>query len=100
MNITELVSRLYIVNHTDRPSEDHIAEKREDGFYYIHPKLRKVKIYHAMQPTNPTPLKDFGVYVEVELGRLSGRLFGGSVAKYIDGRPRKWQGENTFSFRL
>ena len=41
-------SGFFIVNRYDRPSEDHIAERRKDGYlYYVHPKLRNEEIGRA-----------------------------------------------------
>jgi hypothetical protein len=92
-------SGFFIVNRYDRPSEDHIAERRKDGYlYYIHPKLRNEKRYLAMNPDDPTPLEDFGIRILIEDGELHGKLVDPSRATYIDGRARKWQGGTEFSF--
>jgi hypothetical protein len=94
------MSGLYIVNVFDCPSEEHLAEKRSNGkFYYVHPSLRKEKRYHGMTPENPTPVEDFGLIVERSGGRVAGVLAGESRAVYRDGRPRKWQGRESFEFR-
>jgi hypothetical protein len=92
-------SGFFIVNRYDRPSEDYIAERRKDGFlYYVHPKLRNEKRYWAMNPSDPTPLEDFGIRILIEDGELHGKLVDPSRATYLDGRARKWQGEDEFSF--
>ncbi len=65
-------SGFFIVNDFDRPDEERIAGKGKDGkFYYIHPSLRDVKLYHDMTPTNPTPLEDFGIRWMVDGFRLA-----------------------------
>jgi hypothetical protein len=92
-------SGFFIVNRYDRPSEDHIAERRKDGYlYYVHPKLRNEKRYWAMNPDDPTPLEDFGIRILIEGGDLHGKLVDPSRATYLDGRARKWQGGAEFSF--
>lgn len=92
-------SGFFIVNRYDRPSADHIAERRNDGYlYYVHPKLRNEKKYWAMNPDDPTPLEDFGIRIMIEGGELHGKLVDPSRATYIDGRARNWQGDNEFSF--
>lgn len=92
-------SGFFIVNRYDRPSEEHIAERRENGYlYYIHPSLRNEKRYWAMNPDDPTPLKDFGVRILIEGGNVHGKLIDPSRATYLDGRARKWQGSDEFSF--
>jgi hypothetical protein len=95
----ESTSIFYIVNLFDRPDERHITEKRQDGlFYYIHPSLRDEKRYWKMNPLNPTPVGDFGISITIENGMIRGSLTSPSVAKYGDGRPRKWQGADDFTF--
>jgi len=104
MNASAIISSsgFYIVNTYDRPSEDYIAEKRSDGkFYYVHPRLKNVKMYWGMTPEQPTPIEDFGIRV----AQLDGMLYGArdpempKTAAYSDGRPRKWQGAGIFEFR-
>jgi hypothetical protein len=92
-------SGFFIVNRYDRPSEDHVAERRKDGYmYYVHPKLRNEKRYWAMNPDDPTPLEDFGIRILIEGGKLHGKLVDPSRATYLDGRVRKWQGDVEFFF--
>jgi hypothetical protein len=94
-------SGFFIVNVHDRPSEAHIAEKHEDGkFYYVHPALRHDKRYWGMTPSNPTPIEDFGLMVDVKAGIFVGvqDLSAPVKATYLDGRERRWQGSRTFSF--
>jgi hypothetical protein len=92
-------SGFFIVNRYDRPSEYHIAERRKDGhLYYVHPKLRKEKRYWAMNPDDPTPLEDFGIRIMIKGGKLHGKLVDPSRATYLDGRVRKWQGDDEFFF--
>lgn len=89
----------FIVNDFDRPDEERIAMKGKDGkLYYIHPSLRDVKAYHGMTPSNPTPRQDFGILWMVDAGEFVGMLMDESVATYRDGRPRRWQGVERFSF--
>ena len=92
-------SGFFIVNRYDRPSEEHIAERRENGYlYYVHPSLRNEIRYWAMNPDDPTPIEDFGVRILIEGGKLHGKLIDPSRATYLDGRQRKWQGSEEFSF--
>ena len=89
------------MNSSDRPSEEHIAERRKDGkHYYIHPTLRDKKQFHGMTPSHPTPLESFGLLVDVKGGVFVGVRHGESIATYADGRPRRWQGSQRFSFYL
>lgn len=93
----ELTSRFYIVNRFDCPNEQHMSEKRADGlFYYIHPSLRHDKAYWGMNPSNPTPVEDFGISLTIENGVIRGVLKYPSIATYLDDRPRKWQGADAF----
>lgn len=93
--------KYYIVNEYDRPDGERIAEKRENGkFYYMHPSLRNVKQFHGMTPTNPTPIEDFGIVWSVVDGVFHGKLTNPSIATYKDGKPRRWQGWEEFSFKL
>ena len=96
-------SGFFVVNTYDRPSEEHIAQKRADGkFYYVHPRLKNVKLYWGMTPENPTPIEAFGLRIAL----MDGMLYGATdprlpkTAAYSDGRPRKWQGAKSFEFRF
>lgn len=97
-------SGFYVVNTYDRPSEEHIAQKRADGkFYYVHPRLKNVKQYWGMTPENPTPIEAFGIRIAL----MDGMLYGATdpsarsvTASYSDGSPRKWQGAKSFEFRF
>jgi hypothetical protein len=92
-------SGFFIVNVHDRPSAKHIAERRADGkFYYVHPALRNEKRYWGMNPEKPTPLEDFGIRWLIEEGRFHGKRIDPSRATYYDGRLRKWQDDDEFSF--
>ena len=94
-------SGFFIVNYVDRPDEERIAGKGQDGkFYYIHPSLRDVKLYHGMIPTDPTPLEDFGISWIVGDGKFVGLQLDECRATYRDGRPRRWQGVERFSFNI
>jgi|GEM_PF-4634694 len=94
-------SRFFIVNVYDRPSAEHIAERRADGkFYYVHPALRNEKQYRGMTPEKPTPLEDFGIRFLIEGGRFHGKRIDPSRATYNDGRLRNWQGDAEFSFSI
>lgn len=94
-------SGFFIVNDFDRPDEERIAGKGKDGkFYYIHPSLRDIKLYHGMRPNNPTPLEDFGIRWMVDAGKFVGMLIDECRATYQDGKPRKWQGAEQFSFSI
>lgn len=95
--------RFFIVNRFDRPAEQYIAERRKDGtFYYVHPRLRSDRRYHAMTPQDPTEVEAFGVRLQVADGVLSGVFdsYATPWATYSDGRPRRWQGSLNFSFSL
>lgn len=93
-------SGFYIVNHVDRPCEEHLAEKRSDGkFYYVHPSLRGHRIFWGMTPELPVHVEDFGILVDVKAGVLVGILDESiDTARYPDGLKRKWQGKRMFSF--
>jgi hypothetical protein len=88
---------LFIVNDFDRPDHKHLTIRKEDGLlYYVHPEMEKWK---GMSVDRATPLEDFGVTCHVELGILHGILTDeSSRATYRDGRPRRWQGPERFSF--
>lgn len=98
MNFMTNKNRFFIVNDFDRPSEELIAERRGEFFYYVHPEHTK---YGKMKSPMATPVEDFGVEIEVsEDGHLSGKLLHRSVATYPDGHPRRWQGRDTFNFQM
>lgn len=93
---------LYIIDDWDRPHEITIARKsKKNGkFYYIHHSLRNVKQHHGMTPDRPTKLEAFGIDWTISNGILTGNLVNTSTATYRDGRPRKWQGLESFTFSL
>lgn len=97
---TKMKLKFYIVNEFDRPSARHITIKGKDGkFYYIHPDLRH---WNEMVPTNPTPLEDFGIAMDMLMGNdhIHGKQGSPSVATYEDGRPRQWQDSEEFYFQF
>ena len=94
-------SGFYIVNETDRPDPERLAERQPDGaLNYVHPDLRNVDWYWGMPIDWATPVEDFGVFVEIKDGILRGRQLALSTAKYADGRGRRWQGPAEFQFPL
>ena len=94
-------NQLFIVNDFDRPQAKHIARQGRHGkFFYVHPLLRNVKQFHGMTPTDPTPVSDFGISLEIRDGAIYGKLDRESVATYRDGKPRKWQCESEFKITL
>ena len=94
-------TEFYILNDHDRPSAEMIVYKKRNGRYrYAHPKLRNIKDYANMTATNPTPVSYFGICIEIQGDTVTGMLTGGSIATYRDGRPRRWQGYGSFSFKF
>lgn len=95
------VHKYFIVNDFDKPCERFVAEKRADGkYYYVHPDLCDIKVYHGMTPDDPTPLDDFGIEWTVDDGQLFGTLTRKPTATYHDGRTRYWQDQSSFHFKL
>lgn len=91
--------QLYILDDHDQPCAKLLVHRMSDGtFRYCHPQMRNVKQYHGMTPTSPTPIQDFGVYIKYEKGTIYGELQQPSIATYRDGKPRRWQGEQSFQF--
>ena len=92
---------LYIVDDCDAPCFECIARKAKNGkFYYIHKKLRNVKQFYGMTPTNPAPLKDFGLTMQIKDGCLCFVKAHKSIATYRDGRPRDWQDYHSFNITI
>ncbi len=90
----------YIVDDYDRPEAEQIARRRRDGTYcYIHPKHRNKPEFKRMRPKRPTPLAEFGVFVQITDGIFYGTVIRESTATYAqDGKPRRWQGTKEFRF--
>lgn len=95
----------FITNEADRPFEEHITKKNEDGsLNYIHPRLAHIPTFHNMRFPDATPVADFGVLLLELDGDLVGVVIGESVVTYkhgrSEGKPRQWQGRPHFSFPL
>jgi hypothetical protein len=94
--------KYYIVNEFDRPYERHVAVEHKGKLYYLQRVTEPdMKIYDGMDMDRATPIEDFGITVREEKQgrRLVGVYFtrtGESTAKYKDGKPRRWQGEDVF----
>lgn len=87
----------WIIDETDRPIERHVVEcLSEEGLCrYIFPSLRG---WYAMRLSEKsTKLEDFGfLIVDHKNGGLSFVKMRPSVAKYSNGKPRRWQGKRNF----
>ena len=92
--------RYRIVNTFDRPCEELIAELRDDGkLYYVNPKFAGRAAFLGMLADESTPVEDFGLTLTMYGdGLLRGKAVRASVATYDDGRPRMWQGAQSFCF--
>jgi len=95
-----MTRRFYIVNDTDRPHENMIAELCGDGkLWYLDTKKRNR--YPGMAPESATLVQDFGLRIEVRDDVLHGEVTGApSTACYHDGMTRRWQGSVTFDVDL
>ena len=94
------MKEFFIVNTVDRPCEDMIAFKREDGKLCYASSEPRLRGYDGMDASRATPLGDFGLDIDIRNGRLVGRVVRGSTARYPDGLPRPWQGSNEFDVPL
>lgn len=98
---TALLGRFFILNDVECPEPKMVTEKREDGYYYVHPNLRREKRYWGMRGSETTtPVEAFGISLELEGNVLRGKLERESTATYRDGRSRLWQGEPKFQIKL
>lgn len=94
-------TEFYILNDFDRPEDEMLVYRKTNGcFRYAHPKHRRNKLYQNMTSRNATPVSDFGICIEIKGDTVTGMLTGKSVATYRDGRQRKWQGHESFSFKF
>lgn len=85
----------FIINDMDKPCERHVVQKIGPHQYkYLHPDLANWNIMEDSKMT--TNMKDFGFSVTIEGNRVHFRQTGLSCAKYYDGSPRQWQGEDEF----
>ena len=99
--VDAIVRQFYIPNDIDRPCEDHIAERWEDGrLYYVSSDLRNRKEYYGMELFPATLVEQFGITLEIKNGALWGEQVSSSKAKYRDGRVRRWQGSQHFYIPL
>lgn len=88
----------FIVNEFDRPWSECLAAYGTDGLlYYVHPRTRSGNPA-GMHDADATNAREFGITLTLENGVLRGRKTGDSVARYPDGSPRRWQGEDAFAF--
>ena len=90
------MKEFFIVNAVDRPCEDMIAFKREDGKLCYASSEPRLRGYDGMDASRATPLGDFGLDVDIRNGRLIGRVVRGSTASYPNGSTRPWQGSREF----
>jgi hypothetical protein len=99
------VKGYFITNESDRPFEEHVTKKNEDGsLNYVHPRLSRIPTFHNMWFPNATPVADFGVLLMEINGNLVGVVVGPSIVTYkygrSEGKLRQWQGQKFFSFPL
>lgn len=94
------MKEFFIVNSTDKPCEDLIAFKRPDGRLAYAVDIQRLREYDGMYAGRATPLEDFGLEIDIQNGRLVGRVVCGSTARYPDGSTRPWQGSREFDVLL
>ncbi len=94
------IGDLIIINDCDRPSAELVAivTAAKDGLYgwrYINDEKR-LKNYGCQRPESTlklaTKLEDFGVTLVLDEMQYWCIVTGEYVAKYPDGKSRKWQG--------
>ena len=100
----------YIVNDFDRPDERHVVQivgkNKKHGYpegEYIHDSLTdwcKKSGHRLCVRKSSTPLSAFGFDLTIDDGYATFTLVSGSVARYRDGRPRRWQGRSSFTLKL
>lgn len=89
------MKQLCIINDMDRPYSRLVVVVSEGVGRYN--KLdKKLKGYKFTNFDNATPLEDFGITIVEENGVYKCTQDKESVAKYADGKQRKWQGEKEF----
>ena len=89
------MTKLYIVNDTDRPCEELLAEMINNKLWYINQEKRT--LYPAMSKGEATLLEDFGVVYRIVGNQVFGVASRKSTATYRDGSPRRWQGSGRFA---
>lgn len=94
------MKEFFIINSFDRPCEDMIAFKQPDGRLAYAVAIPRLRGYDGMDARHATPLRDFGLDIDIQNDRLVGRVVRESVACYPDGSPRPWQGSEKFSVLL
>ena len=94
-------TEFYILNDHDRPEAEMLVYRKTNGcFRYAHPKHRRNKLYQNMTSRSATPVENFGIEISIVGDRVTGAVTSQSIATYSDGRPRKWQGHESFSFQF
>ena len=94
------MKEFFIVNAVDRPCEDMIAFKQPNGRLAYAVDIPRLRGYDGMYAGRATPLEDFGLDIDIQNGRLVGRVVRESTARYHDGSPRPWQGSREFDVLL
>lgn len=83
--------RFAIMNDTDAPSKNHIAEWVEGVGYCYMGERQRLRRFDGMNPKTPTPIERFGFTVYV--GKQDVLFEGGGeiTATYEDGKFRPWK---------
>ena len=94
--------RYVIVSDYDNPSAPLVAQYVDGiGYCYmgreIKPELRR---FDGMTPSRPTNITDFGFAFREIDGIAYFEKLAPSCATYRDGKPRRWQGEESFRWPL
>lgn len=92
-------NKFCILNEFDAPCPGNIAVETRKGFKYIHPDLSDFGLIEdSGVGKHLTPVHEFGIELTISGKTVTGKRVGESTAQYSDGAPRRWQGEEDFSF--
>lgn len=90
--------KFVILNHFDKPYERHVCQVLDNGdVFYIHRSLRYWEKMGLQKES--TPLEAFGFTWDIEDTGLITFIRPADFvtqARYSDGKPRLWQGEDFF----
>ncbi|MDR2674942.1 MAG: hypothetical protein LBC18_08775 [Opitutaceae bacterium] len=91
--------RFYIVNEFDRPDKQFICERAGDLLYYFSEYLR-LRFPKGFTLERATPVEEFGFDITaVGKGLFKFEKVRSSTATYRDGKPRQWQGDESFTLK-
>ena len=85
-----------IVDDGDRPDRRTVCQKVGNIFYYSLRHIREELKPHKIKPKRPTFLEDFGFKITDHGEEFYFEKVSPSHATYADGKPRRWQGPDTF----